>query len=79
VRQGNRRGEHGIVAEDARGVALAGRVLDEAGVAGAEDVLGAVAQPDLENEICVVGNPLAQSGFLPRSKDSMCECPSGPV
>src|SRR5439155_925240 len=45
---GNRRGEHRIVAEDARGVAFAGRVLDQAGVAGAEDVLGAVAQPDLE-------------------------------
>src|SRR5262249_37258814 len=31
------------------------------------------------NEICVAPRPLVHSGFLPRSKDSTCECPSGPV
>src|SRR5215470_5587577 len=37
-----------IVADHARGVALTGRVLDQTRVAGAEDVLGAVAEADLE-------------------------------
>src|SRR5438046_5129800 len=36
------------LADDPRGVALAGRVLDQPRVAGAEHVLGAVAEPDLE-------------------------------
>src|SRR5204863_9017212 len=36
------------LADDPRGVALAGRVLDQPCVAGAEHVLGAVAQADLE-------------------------------
>src|SRR5882724_1627341 len=44
----NGRGHHGILADDARGVALAGGVLHETRIAGTEDVLGAVAQPDLE-------------------------------
>src|SRR6266508_4108236 len=37
-----------LVAENARRVALAGRVLNESRVARAEDVLGPVAQTDLE-------------------------------
>src|SRR3954469_18191013 len=36
------------LADDPRGVALAGRVLDQPRVAGAEHVLGAIAEPDLE-------------------------------
>src|ERR687887_2016675 len=42
-------GRHdGNVADDARGVALTGRVLDQPRVPGAEHVLGAVAEADLE-------------------------------
>src|SRR5262245_65386368 len=41
-------GDTGPGAVHARGVALAGGVLDEPGVAGAEDLRGAVAEPDLE-------------------------------
>src|SRR5256712_4814016 len=48
LRQRDRRRHAGLVAQDSRGVALARRVLDQPGVAGAEDVLGAVAQADLE-------------------------------
>src|SRR5947209_7539944 len=48
LRQRDRRRHANLVAEDSRGVALARRVLDQPGVAGAEDVLGAVAQADLE-------------------------------
>src|SRR5437016_9425130 len=48
LRQGDRRRHAGLVAQDSRGVALARRVLDQPGVAGAEDVLSAVAQADLE-------------------------------
>src|SRR2546426_584689 len=46
--QRDRRRHANLVAQDSRGVALARRVLDQPGVAGAEDVLGAVAQADLE-------------------------------
>src|SRR5438128_7771720 len=46
--QRDRRGHAALVAEDARGVTLARGVLDQARVAGAEDMLGPVAQPDLE-------------------------------
>src|SRR5262249_15440887 len=43
------RGRHdGLPADHARGVSLPGGVVDEAGVAGTEDVLGAIAQADLE-------------------------------
>src|SRR5205814_5039704 len=42
------RGHVRLGAEDARGVSLARRVLDESGVARPEDVLGAVTEADLE-------------------------------
>src|SRR5438874_12636666 len=48
VRQRDRRRHAGAVAEGPRGMPPAGRVLDEPGVTGAEDVLPAVAQADLE-------------------------------
>src|SRR5207244_6005705 len=48
LRQRDRRRHANLVAQDSRGVALARRVLDQPGGAGAEDVLGAVAQADLE-------------------------------
>src|SRR5437660_3152522 len=48
LRQRNGRGHADLVAGDGRGVSLARRVLDEAGVPRAEYVLRAVAQTDLE-------------------------------
>src|SRR5207247_10891942 len=48
LRQRDRRRHANLAAQDSRGVALARHVLDQPGVAGAEDVLGAVAQADLE-------------------------------
>src|SRR5437867_3930998 len=46
--QRDRRGHAGLIAVHPGGVSAAARILDEARVAGAEDVLGPVAQPDLE-------------------------------
>src|SRR5712691_4528935 len=46
--QRNRRRQAGLVAVDSRRVPLSRRVLDQARVAGAEDVLRAVSQADLE-------------------------------
>src|SRR5512145_2453684 len=46
--EGNGGGEARLVAVDARGVPPPGGVLHEPRVAGAEDVLGSVAEPDLE-------------------------------
>src|SRR5262245_1172936 len=37
-----------LVSDNPRGVALARRILDQPGVAGSEDVFGAIAQTDLE-------------------------------
>src|SRR5262245_27596185 len=48
LRERNGRGQAGLIAHRARGVSLAGGVLHQAGVAGAEDVLGAIAEPDLQ-------------------------------
>src|SRR5437899_7406323 len=48
LRQRNGRRHADLVAEDACGVSVAGRVLDEASVTRAEYVLRAVAQADLE-------------------------------
>src|SRR2546421_13074647 len=48
LRERDRRRDAGSVAEDARGWPPARRVLDQPGVARAEDVLSAVAQADLE-------------------------------
>src|SRR2546422_2230760 len=48
LRQRDRRRHANLVSQDLGGVALARRSLDQPGVAGAEDVLGAVAQADLE-------------------------------
>jgi hypothetical protein len=48
LRERDRRRHAGLVAVHPRGVALARRVLDEAGVARTEDLLGAVAEADLE-------------------------------
>src|SRR5712692_2938002 len=48
LRQRNRRRHAGLIAVDLGGVPLARGVLDEARVARAEDVLGPVAQADLE-------------------------------
>ena len=48
LRQWDGRGHADLGAEDARRVPLARRVLDESGVARPEDVLGAVAEADLE-------------------------------
>src|SRR6185436_6770422 len=44
----DRGGDHRHLAHHSRGVALPGGVLDQAGVAGTEHVLGAVAEPHLE-------------------------------
>src|SRR2546426_10264261 len=64
ARQRERRRHAGLVAEDSRGVALARRVLDQPGVAGAEDVLGAVAQADLELAV-EDDDELAAWGWMP--------------
>src|SRR3989449_11722376 len=48
LRERDRGRDAGSVAEDARGVPAARRVLDQPGVARAEAVLPAVAQADLE-------------------------------
>src|SRR5207253_11508984 len=48
LRQRNRRRHAGLIAVDLGGVPLARGVLDETRVARAEDVLGPVAQADLE-------------------------------
>src|SRR5712691_2648947 len=48
LRERDRRRHAGSVAEDARRMPPARRVLDQPGVARAEDVLSAVAQADLE-------------------------------
>src|SRR2546425_11832497 len=48
LRERDRGRDAGSVAEDARGVPAARRVLDQPGVARAEDELPAVAQADLE-------------------------------
>src|SRR5215470_15857891 len=48
LRERDRRRHDRFLADDARGVALTGGVLDEPGVARTEHVLGAVTQPDLQ-------------------------------
>src|SRR5213593_2927522 len=48
LRERDRRRHAGVSAEDPRGVPPARRVLDQPGVARAEEVLSAVAQADLE-------------------------------
>src|SRR5437867_5928313 len=47
-RERDRRGDHRLVADDARGVAFPRGVLDEPRVAGTEHLRGAVAETDLE-------------------------------
>src|SRR5262245_37846006 len=48
LREGNRRGQTRLIAVHAGGVTAARRVLDQSRVAGPEDVLRAIPEPDLE-------------------------------
>ena len=87
LRERDRRRQAGLVAVDSRGVPLARRVLDESGVARPEDVLGAVAEADLElpgendDELAARRRvPVEELAYRPLAeRDLICRKPLQPV